>query len=96
MHIVNELISPDSGANSPGRGEREIRVSKGSSPLSPISPVSEVDVEAGLPAEVEQRLAHLLAIGAIDDEDAALVRERWHAYPDEWNLLLDACEAAHR
>lgn len=47
-----------------------------------------------LPAEVEQRLVRLLAAGAIDDQDAALVRCRFHAYADEWLMLLDAVEAA--
>lgn len=47
-----------------------------------------------LPIEVEQRLDQLLAIGAIDQEDADLVRRRWHAYPDEWMFLLDCCERA--
>lgn len=47
-----------------------------------------------LPADVEDRLHYLLSIRAIDAEDAALVRRRFHAYADEWLMLLDACEAA--
>lgn len=93
LKIIAEVISPSEGANSPDRGERESRASKGFSPQSPLSPVAGTDVER-LPIEVEQRLVHLLAIGAIDHEDADLVRRRWHAYPDEWMFLLDCCERA--
>lgn len=92
QRIIAEVISPVAGANSPGRGERETRASKGFSPQSPLSPLSEPT--ESLPAEVEQRVVRLLAIGAIDQADADLVRVRWHAYPDEWALLLDACERA--
>jgi len=45
--------------------------------------------------ELDQRLALLLAAGAIDDADAQLVRERFDAHPaEEWLTLLDWCEAA--
>lgn len=47
------------------------------------------------PSELEAHAAKLLALGAIDDADAALVGERWHACPEEWAQLLDCCEAAH-
>lgn len=52
---------------------------------------------AAQPGELERRLARLLALGAIDDADAALVRDRFDAYsPEEWSTLLDWCEAAAR
>lgn len=47
-----------------------------------------------LPAEVEHRLARMVKTGAIDSSDAAQVRARYHAYPAEWDLLLDCCERA--
>lgn len=45
--------------------------------------------------DLEARAARLLAAGAIDQEDADLVRERWHLHSDEWRILLDYCAAAH-
>lgn len=47
-----------------------------------------------LPAEIDGRLRRLESIGAIDADDAALVRCRFHAYADEWIFLLDCCELA--
>lgn len=46
------------------------------------------------PAEIEQRVIRLLLMGAIDSDDAALVRRRYRFYPAEWDLLLDCCERA--
>ncbi len=54
----------------------------------------EPDGNAQLPGLIEKRLVRLLAIGAIDDDDAELVRRRWHVYPIEWKFLLDCCERA--
>jgi len=47
-----------------------------------------------VPFEIERLLDRLVAEGKIDAEDAALVRRRWDAYPEEWRILLDACERA--
>lgn len=47
-----------------------------------------------LPPEVEDRLIRMVKTGAIDNSDAVRVRARYHAYPAEWDLLLDCCERA--
>lgn len=43
---------------------------------------------------LESRLAQLVAIGAIDQAEADLCLARYAVCPDEWDLLLDWCEAA--
>lgn len=45
-----------------------------------------------LPPGVEDRIVHLLKLGAIDQSDAERVRASYHAYPEEWSFLLDCCE----
>ena len=50
--------------------------------------------ENAIPAEIDERINRMVRDGAIDDDDAALVRRRFHAYAAEWLLVLDACEAA--
>ena len=55
---------------------------------------AEIVALIALPANVERRINRMVRDGAIDDDDAALVRRRFHAYPAEWLLVLDACEAA--
>ena len=47
-----------------------------------------------LPPEVDNRIVRLVKVGAIDKSDAERVRARYHAYPGEWDLLLDCCEGA--
>jgi len=49
-----------------------------------------------LPLGVERRLVEMVRTGAIDADDAQLVRARYYAYPDEWDFLLDCCERARR
>lgn len=49
-----------------------------------------------LPPGVARRLVEMVKTGAIDAEDAALVRARYHAYPAEWDFLLDLCTQARR
>lgn len=45
---------------------------------------------------LEARLIRLVADGAIDADDAALIRRRFHAYANEWMFLLDCCERARQ
>ena len=103
--IIDDVISPGAGANSPPRGERENRASSGFSPRSPVSPLLTTDVRnlaSGCtnnpdanPYAIEMRVFALLARGVIDEEDADLVRLRYHAHPhEEWAQLLEWCEAA--
>lgn len=49
-----------------------------------------------VPQGVSRRLAEMIKVGAIDEADAALVRARYRAYPDEWDFLLDLCVQARR
>lgn len=48
-----------------------------------------------LPDEVRERVRWLLRAGRIDDDDAALIADRYHAHdPREWDQLFDWLEAS--
>ncbi|GAA4403147.1 hypothetical protein [Quisquiliibacterium transsilvanicum] len=49
-----------------------------------------------LPQGVERRLVQMVAAGAIDVDDAQLVRARYYAFPADWDFLLDLCTQARR
>ncbi len=103
--IIDDVISPGAGANSPPVGERETCVRSGFSPRSPVLPFLPPDVHnlgsdctndsEAIPYAIEMRVFALLVRGAIDQEDADLVRLRYQAHPhEEWAQLLEWCEGA--
>ena len=55
---------------------------------------TEILARVALPPDVDRRLQRMVRDGALDPDDADLIRARYHAYPHEWRLVLDACEAA--
>lgn len=89
--MIEAVIAPENSPCSPAKNDVRSVARRGSSPHSPAFPLMTCDSYGAMP---EARLVYLVWIGAIDPEDAELVRERWHAYREEWVFLLDCCEAA--